>query len=100
LAIAPAGFGDFANDLLVGNFGDGTTNVYNPTTGAWLATLNDVYGTPIVVPGLWALQAGNGGSGGDINAVYFTAGIPGPDGLPHGVFWAGFRPRPLSLPTT
>jgi len=86
LAIAPAGFGDFANDLLVGNFGDGTTNVFNPTTGAWLATLNDVYGTPIVVPGLWALQAGNGGSGGDINAVYFTAGIPGPDSLPHGVF--------------
>lgn len=85
LAIAPAGFGDFANDLLVGNFGDGTINVYNPTTGAYVATLNDVYGTPVVVPGLWALQAGNGGSGGDINAVYFTAGIPGPDGLPHGL---------------
>ena len=85
LAIAPAGFGDFANDLLVGNFGDGAINAYNPTTGAWLATLNDVYGTPIVVPGLWALQAGNGGSGGDINAVYFTAGIPGSDGLPHGL---------------
>jgi uncharacterized protein (TIGR03118 family) len=85
LAIAPAGFGDFANDLLVGNFGDGTINVYNPTTGAYVATLNDVYGTPIVVPGLWALQAGNGGSGGDINAVYFTAGIPGPDSEPHGL---------------
>ena len=85
LAIAPAGFSDFANDLLVGNFGDGTINVYNPTTGAYVATLNDVYGTPIVVPGLWALQAGNGGSGGDINAVYFTAGIPGPDSEPHGL---------------
>jgi uncharacterized protein (TIGR03118 family) len=86
LAIAPAGFGDFANDLLVGNFGDGTINVFNPTTGALVATLNDGYGTPIVVPGLWALQAGNGGSGGDINAVYFTSGIQGPDGLPHGLF--------------
>jgi uncharacterized protein (TIGR03118 family) len=85
LAIAPAGFGDFANDLLVGNFGDGTINVYNPNTGVYVATLNDVYGTPRVVPGLWALQAGNGGSGGDINAVYFTAGIPGPDGLAHGL---------------
>jgi len=48
--------------------------------------LNDLLGTPIVVPNLWALQAGNGGSGGDSNAIYFTAGIPGPDGGPHGLF--------------
>jgi hypothetical protein len=34
LAIAPATFGKFANDLLVGNFGDGTINAYDPTTGA------------------------------------------------------------------
>ena len=85
LAIAPGGFGDYANDLLVGNFGDGTMNAYDPATGAWLATLEDVYGTPIVIPNLWALQAGNGGSGGDANAVYFTAGIPGPDNGTHGL---------------
>lgn len=86
LAIAPANFGDFGNDLLVGNFGDGTVNAFNPTTGAYVATLNDVIGTPVVVPNLWALQVGNGGSGGDPNAVYFTAGIPGPDGGNHGLF--------------
>jgi len=86
LAIAPAGFGDFANDLLVGNFGDGTINVYNPSTGAYVATLNDPYGTPIVIPNLWALRPGNGGSGGDPNAVYLTAGIPGPDNGNHGLF--------------
>ena len=85
LAIAPTAFGDYASDLLVGNFGDGTINVFNPTTGAYVATLNDVYGTPIVVPGLWALQVGNGGSGGDANAIYFTAGIPGPDNGNHGL---------------
>ncbi|HLY18372.1 MAG TPA: TIGR03118 family protein [Bryobacteraceae bacterium] len=85
VAIAPANFGDFANDLLVGNFGDGNINAYNPTTGAFVATLNDAYGTPIVVPSLWALQQGNGGSGGDANAIYFTAGLPGPDGGPHGL---------------
>ncbi|MGA2135267.1 MAG: TIGR03118 family protein [Bryobacteraceae bacterium] len=85
VAIAPANFGDFANDLLVGNFGDGNINAFNPTTGAFVATLNDVYGTPIVVPNLWALQVGNGGSGGDSNAVYFTAGIPGPDNMAHGL---------------
>jgi uncharacterized protein (TIGR03118 family) len=85
LALAPAGFGDFANDLLVGNFGDGTINVFNPSSGAYIATLNDTYGTPIVVPNLWALQAGNGGKGGDAAAVYFTAGIPGPDNGNHGL---------------
>jgi uncharacterized protein (TIGR03118 family) len=85
VAIAPANFGDFANDLLVGNFGDGLINVYNPTTGAAVATLNDVYGAPITVPNLWALQVGNGGSGGDANAVYFTSGIPGPDNGQHGL---------------
>jgi uncharacterized protein (TIGR03118 family) len=86
LAIASSGFGDYAGDLLVGNFGDGTINVFNPTTGAYMATLNNVDGTPIVIPGLWALQVGNGGSGGDANAVYFTAGIPGPDMGNHGLF--------------
>lgn len=86
IAIAPANFGDVANDVLVANFGDGTINAFNPTTGALVATLNDTYGTPIVVPNIWALQVGNGASGGDANAVYFTAGIPGPDSQPHGVF--------------
>jgi uncharacterized protein (TIGR03118 family) len=86
LAIAPAGFGDFAGDLLVGNFGDGTIHAFNPTTGAHLAALSDVIGTTIVVPNLWALQPGNGGSGGDPSAVYFTAGIPGPDNSTHGLF--------------
>ncbi len=86
LALAPAGFGDFAGDVLVGNFGDGTINVFNPTTGAFIAQLNDVLGAPIMIPGLWALQAGNGGKGGELGAVYFTAGIPGPDNGNHGLF--------------
>ncbi|MGA2740845.1 MAG: TIGR03118 family protein [Bryobacteraceae bacterium] len=85
LAIASSGFGDYAGDLLVGNFGDGAINVFNPTTGAYVATLNNVDGTPIVIPNLWALQVGNGGSGGDSNAIYFTAGIPGPDNGNHGL---------------
>ena len=86
LAIAPAAFGDYANDLLVGNFGDGTINVFNPTTGAFIATLHDPIGAPITIPNLWALQPGNGGSGGETGAVYFTAGIPGPDNGNHGLF--------------
>ena len=74
VAIAPATFGVFANDILVGNFGDGTINAFDPKTGAALGTLADQNGNPIVNSGLWALIAGNGGSGGDANAIYFAAG--------------------------
>jgi uncharacterized protein (TIGR03118 family) len=31
LAQAPASFGSFGGDLLVGNFGDGRINAYDPT---------------------------------------------------------------------
>ncbi|HMC61207.1 MAG TPA: TIGR03118 family protein, partial [Candidatus Solibacter sp.] len=74
LAIAPASFGKFANDLLVGNFGDGTINAYDPATGAVIGTLQDATGKNIVIQGLWSLLLGNGGSGGDKDAIYFTAG--------------------------
>jgi len=36
LAMAPPNFGKFSNMLLVGNFGDGKINVYDPATGAVL----------------------------------------------------------------
>jgi len=88
LDIAPAGFGDFANDLLVGNFGDGTINVFNPTTGANLGELTDSNGNPIVIEGLWALDNGNNGPGFDPNAVYFTAGLS-TFGVPDSVESAG-----------
>ena len=88
VAIAPAGFGDYAGDLLVGNFGDGIINVFNLSTGAYVASLQDVEGNPYVIEGLWALQPGNGHNGGDANAIYFTAGIGGPNGTvqSHGLF--------------
>jgi uncharacterized protein (TIGR03118 family) len=75
LAIAPASFGSLAGDLLVGNFGDGFVNVFNPTTGEALGQLNDPDGEPIQIDGLWALKVGNGGNGGDAGEVYFTAGL-------------------------
>ena len=82
LAIAPATFGKFANDLLVGNFGDGLINAYDPVTGAFAGTLQDASGSNIVIHGLWALTFGNGGSGGDKDTLYFTAG---PGGQKHGL---------------
>jgi uncharacterized protein (TIGR03118 family) len=76
LAIAPAGFGAFANDLLVGNFGNGEINVFDPISGAFLGTLDGSSGNPIEIPGLWDLTIGNGGAGVDPNGIYFTAGLP------------------------
>jgi len=83
LQIAPSSFGQFAGDLLVGNFGDGEIHAYNATTGAFLGTLDRANGNPLVIDGLWALTIGNGGSGGSLNTLYFTAG---PDGENHGLF--------------
>jgi uncharacterized protein (TIGR03118 family) len=75
LDIAPADFGGYAGDLLVGNFGDGTISVFNPTSGAYLGKLRGPDGMPIVEGDLWGLINGNGGSGGNPNDVYFTAGL-------------------------
>jgi uncharacterized protein (TIGR03118 family) len=75
LDIAPASFGAIGGDLLVGNFGDGTISIFNPTTDAYLGKLLGKDGMPIVEGDLWALINGNGGSGGNANDVYFTSGI-------------------------
>ncbi len=83
LDIAPASFGAFAGDLLVGNFGDGWVNAFDPATGAYKGPLTDSGGAPIAIPGLWGLITGNGGQGGDANLVYFTAGL---QGEAHGLF--------------
>jgi uncharacterized protein (TIGR03437 family) len=77
LAIAPSTFGVFAGKLLVGNFGDGRINVFDPATGASMGPLMDTSGNPIAISGLWALIPGNGGNGGDSSAIYFAAGTGG-----------------------
>jgi uncharacterized protein (TIGR03437 family) len=69
--------------LLVGNFGNGRINAFDPTTGASQGVLLNAAGSPVTNEGLWALQVGNGKSGGDANAVYFTAGT---GGQLHGLF--------------
>jgi uncharacterized protein (TIGR03118 family) len=74
LAVAPNSFGALSNDLLVGNFGDGTINAFNPLSGSLIGTLAGVNGTPLVDDGLWGLTFGNGGSGGLLDSLYLTAG--------------------------
>jgi len=81
LALAPAGFGQFSGDLLVGNFGNGHINVYNPATGAHLGQLRRHNGKPIVIDGLWGLRFGNGNAA-KTNQLIFSAG---PDHESHGL---------------
>jgi len=74
MALAPAGFGGFAGDLLVGNFGDGAINAYDPSTGALLGPLTNTDGNPIVINGLWGLRFGDG-TFGSPDTLVFAAGI-------------------------
>ncbi len=102
MALAPAGFGIYGGDLLVGNLGDGLINVYDPNTYAYLGQVTDATGAPILSKypgagaassyvGLWEIVFGNGvvnGSpsttnAGDPNTLYFAAGL---DAETHGVF--------------
>jgi uncharacterized protein (TIGR03118 family) len=78
VVMAPGSFGSLSGDLLVGNFGNGEINAFNPTTGAFVGTLNGTGGAPLVNQDLWALAVSPTAP----NAVYFTAGINGQkDGL-------------------
>jgi len=81
LALAPADFGQFSGDLLVGNFGDGQINVYDPNSGARLGQLRQASGQPIVIDGLWGLRFGNGNAA-KTNELLFSAG---PDGESNGL---------------
>jgi uncharacterized protein (TIGR03118 family) len=75
LALAPENFGHFGEDLLVGNFGDGRINGFDPETGHFTGQLGNGHGEAISIDGLWGLRFGNGGRGGDPNILYFAAGI-------------------------
>jgi uncharacterized protein (TIGR03118 family) len=75
LAMAPAtGFGPFNGALLVGNFGDGKINAYDPSSGAMLGTLSDSSGAPIVISGLWGIAFGNGLNAQPTTTLFFAAG--------------------------
>ena len=87
VALAPAGFGGFSQALLIGNFGDGRFNAFDPATGQFLGMLLDASGLPIAIRGLWDLKFGNGGQAGDSQTLYFTAGIAGGGTIEdHGLF--------------
>ncbi len=78
VAIAPANWGAFGGDLLVGNFSDGKINAFD-SKGNALGALQDSTGKAIGLQGLWAILFGNGKSGGDQNTLYFATGIANPN---------------------
>ncbi len=74
LALAPKHFGGFGGELLVGNFGDGKINAYDPHSGHFEGQLVNRDGNPIQIDGLWALRFGNG-TFGTPDGLLFSAGI-------------------------
>jgi uncharacterized protein (TIGR03118 family) len=76
LAMAPQGFGTFAGDLLVGNFGNGRISAYEQRGSKWVyrGQLRQGDGTIIVTPGLWGMAFGNGSAAGPVTSLYFAAG--------------------------
>lgn len=78
LTLAPQGFGKFGGSLLVGNFGNGVINAYDPITGMFLGQLTDRDGTVISIDGLRSLKFPTH----DCKNLYFTAG---PNGRSNGL---------------
>jgi uncharacterized protein (TIGR03118 family) len=67
----------------VGNFGDGRINAFDANTGAFLGTLSDANGNPIVVDGLWGMAFGNGLSNQGTSTLFVAAG---PSDESHGLY--------------
>jgi uncharacterized protein (TIGR03118 family) len=83
MALAPAGFGKFANRLLVANFGDGKINAYDLATGQFVGKLKEADRRPVQIDGLWGIAFGNGFANQPVNTLYFAAG---PADESHGLY--------------
>ena len=79
ITLAPSTFGEFGDDLLVGNFSyvASEINAFDPVSGTYLGTLTDSSGNTLLkdANGLWDLTFGIGGNGGDPNTLYFATGL-------------------------
>jgi uncharacterized protein (TIGR03118 family) len=65
-------FGRFSGKILIGNFGNGRINVFN-NDGTFVDQLENPYGNPLAIDGLWALTLG-GGRNSSPDTLYFSAG--------------------------
>jgi uncharacterized protein (TIGR03118 family) len=96
IARAPADFGLFSGDLLVGNFSflGSEINAFNPLTDAFEGTIPIDTGSASA-GGLWSLSFGNGGNNGTPQTLFFTDGINGELGGLFGAITA--TPEPPTL---
>lgn len=92
IAIAPAGFGPFGGDILVGNFafGDSVINAFNPMNWDFVGSIAINNGGQMP-GGLWSLAFGGSGNDGTPNTLFFTDGLNGETG---GLFGAITVPEP------
>jgi uncharacterized protein (TIGR03118 family) len=74
MTLAPAGFGPFGGDLLVGNFGNGLIHAYGLFSGFGKGALRNEMHQPIQIDGLWGLLFGTASTGGT-GTLLFSAGI-------------------------
>jgi uncharacterized protein (TIGR03118 family) len=100
VALAPAtGFGNLSGTVLIGNFGDGVINAYNPDTGAFVDSVKDSQGNPIANPGLWGMAFGNGARNQPTTTLYFAAGIANEAAGLYGRIDLGATPPDVVAPT-
>jgi uncharacterized protein (TIGR03118 family) len=92
LALAPADFGTLSSTLLVGNFGDGKINGYDPATGIFKGAVTNSTGAAIATMGLWGIAFGNDANNQPHNTLFFTAGTNGEANGLYGRIDAGGAP--------
>jgi uncharacterized protein (TIGR03118 family) len=92
VTLAPAKFGMYSNDLLVGNvWGPGHINAYQPDSNGsytiYAGQLQQPNGAPIAIKGLWDLEFGDGTpDSGKTNQLFFDAGPNHPGDSTGGLF--------------
>jgi uncharacterized protein (TIGR03118 family) len=101
VAVAPSGFGVFGSALLVGNFGDGVINAYDPNNNfAYLGQIIDSTGKAVANLDLWEIVFGQSNATpagtGDPNTLFFNAGLTGGT---HGLVGAIATATSTSSPT-
>jgi uncharacterized protein (TIGR03118 family) len=98
ITIAPANFGPFSGDLLVGNFSSlaSEINAFDPLNGTFMGTIPINVGVGNTPGGLWALEFGTGGSNGTPNTLFFNDEINGINGTMDGLFGAISVPGPIA----
>ena len=98
VALAPADFGPLSKALLIGNFGDGKINAYDPAVGTLVGTVNDSSGAALATSGLWGIAFGNDANNQPHNALFFAAGTNNEANGSYGRIDVGATPPLLNKP--